>query len=501
VAPAAPNTLKPGVLLADKWRIESLLGTGGMGAVYAARHVRNGREVAIKVLHPALGLDASAVERFLHEGYAANRVDHPGTVQVLDDGQAPEGAFLVMERLRGVPLDQVASANEGDRLELLQVLAILDASLEILAEAHRRTIVHRDFKPENLFLTSDGKLKVLDFGLARVKETEGAARLTATGVPMGTPAFMPPEQALAHWEEVDTRSDVYAIGASTWTLLTGRLVHEGRTAPELLVKASTQHARPLQSVAPHVPEAIARVIDRSLAFDRQARFPDAGAMREALTEAIRSLGLFVPSLASIPLPGVPALAEARTEPNPAALAAKAYARAGTGLDTGPTLARPVSRPMLPSFTSDPAIQVAARSAGQGPASAELVTGTVAPTTTDATGLRRSRARAGMLVAGSALVATVLVVVSALAVAAFLRSGSSSVAADGTPSAPPPELSAQPSSPVVDVTPVPSESAAAPPDPVTSASAAPKSKSKGKSRSVPPVVAPKSSKGDPLNKYK
>jgi serine/threonine-protein kinase len=283
-----------GTILDSKWRVEGTLGAGGMGTVYRARHVRNGREAAIKLLHPSVGADPAARERFLQEGYAANQVGHPGTVQVLDDGVAREGAYLVMELLDGVPVDKLAEEH-GERLPLTLTLAITDAALEVLATAHAKGIVHRDFKPENLFLTFDRRLKMLDFGLARLRETTGGARLTATGVPMGTPAFMPPEQALAHWDRVDARADAFAVGASVWTLLTGRLVHDARTTPELLVMASTRQAASLRTVAPSIPADIVAVIDRALAFDPQRRFASADEMRRALHAAMKSSGFaFVP---------------------------------------------------------------------------------------------------------------------------------------------------------------------------------------------------------------
>ena len=136
--------LPAGTTLDGKWCVEGLLGAGGMGTVFRARHVRNGREAAIKVLHPMVAADPSAKERFLHEGYAANQVGHPGTVQVLDDGIAREGAYLVMELLEGAPIDKLAEAN-GDVLPLPAMLSIVDASLSVLAAAHEKGIIHRDF--------------------------------------------------------------------------------------------------------------------------------------------------------------------------------------------------------------------------------------------------------------------------------------------------------------------------------------------------------------------
>ncbi|MFO0614379.1 MAG: protein kinase [Polyangiaceae bacterium] len=291
---AATDVIQPGSILDGKWRVAEPLGEGGMATVYAASHVRNGLQVAVKVLFPKLAKDPGVRERFLHEGYAANRVGHTGTVQVLDDGQTPDGVvYLVMERLIGESISGRAE-RLGGKLDPAEAIAIAEASLETLAAAHRAGIVHRDFKPENLFLTRDGALKILDFGLARVFETTRHARLTVEGVLMGTPAFMPPEQAQANWSEVDARSDVYSLGASIWTLVSGRLVHEGATALQILVKVSTQPAQPLQTYAPAIPDKVADVFDRALVKDRLGRWADADEMLAALRAAVAETG-FVPA--------------------------------------------------------------------------------------------------------------------------------------------------------------------------------------------------------------
>ncbi|MFO0551803.1 MAG: serine/threonine-protein kinase [Polyangiaceae bacterium] len=281
------HVFSPQQVFDGKWRIDALLGEGGMGAVYAAVHVRNGNRVAIKVLHADVARDAGATERFLHEGYLANRVGHSGVVKVLDDGTTPDGhVYIVMERLDGVTVEQLAE-RAGGRLPIAQVQALALDWTPIVAAAHAQGIVHRDLKPENVFVCSDGSVKVLDFGLARLKETVSQKRLTTTGVPLGTPAFMPPEQALAHWDKVDTRSDVYSLGASLFTLITGELVHDGTTVPELIVAVSTRPARPIRAVVPDVSPALAGVIDRALAFRPEDRFRDAGEMLEALRAAAR----------------------------------------------------------------------------------------------------------------------------------------------------------------------------------------------------------------------
>ena len=244
-----------GSVLRDKWKIERLLGIGGMAAVYAGTH-RNGKRGAIKVLHQDLSLDPDAKSRFLHEGYVANRLDHPGAVSVLDDDVAEDGSvFLVMELLEGRSVDAVASERAGYRLGAAEALNIVDQLLDVLAVAHEKGIVHRDLKPENMFLTPGGVVKVLDFGIARIREAgrrnaEAApaggdprsAHETQLGNAMGTPAFMPPEQALGSWDQVDARTDLWAAGATLFTLLTGRQVHEAPNINQLMLAAMTRPA-------------------------------------------------------------------------------------------------------------------------------------------------------------------------------------------------------------------------------------------------------------------
>src|ERR1019366_3410427 len=152
-----------GMVLQDKWTLDSLLGVGGMGAVSAATH-RTGKRVAVKVLHAEMGRDAEVKQRFLQEGYAANTIHHEGAVSVMDDDVAPDGsAFIVMELLEGETVEQ-RWVRSGERLPAREVLAIVEQLLDVLSAAHAKNVVHRDVKPENLFITKVGQLKVLDFG-------------------------------------------------------------------------------------------------------------------------------------------------------------------------------------------------------------------------------------------------------------------------------------------------------------------------------------------------
>ncbi len=278
-----------GQVLRDKWQVESLIGVGGMAAVYAATH-RNGNRVALKVLHQQLSVDANIRSRFTREGYVANMINHPGIVRVLDDDQTDEGSvFLVMDLLEGETADARAQ-RLGGRLPLEDVLLVADGLLDVMGAAHDAGIVHRDIKPENIFITVDREVKVLDFGIARLRD--GFTSAVKTSAMMGTPAFMPPEQALGRMEEVDALSDVWAVGATMFNLISGQLVHEAETPNELLILAATAPARSLSEVARDVPLALVEVVDRALAVEKAKRWSGARAMQHALrqvaTEVLRA---------------------------------------------------------------------------------------------------------------------------------------------------------------------------------------------------------------------
>jgi serine/threonine-protein kinase len=274
-----------GEVVCERWRLDECLGAGGMGTVFAATH-RNGMRVAIKIMHAELCVHPELKERFFAEARIANAVAHPGVIGVLDEGVSEHGEpLLVMELLKGQTLlERFEYAH--DSVDLSEALAIAEQLLDVLAAAHDKGILHRDVKPENVFLTEDGRVKLLDFGVARV---QGAPRHTAPGAAVGTPSFMAPEQARGRHEEVDHRSDLWSVGATLFWLLTGELVHGSGTANEQLVSAMTRPAPKLLSLLPNISPHLAAVIDRALAFEPHARFPDARAMQHAVRELRRSL--------------------------------------------------------------------------------------------------------------------------------------------------------------------------------------------------------------------
>ena len=266
-----------GKSLSGKWRLDRLLGIGGMARVYAASH-RNGARAAIKVLHPEFARSTEARSRFLREAYIANKAG-PGAVRVLDDDVDDDGApYLVMELLVGEPVD-VRAARTDNRLTILEVLWIARETLATLEVAHGHGIIHRDLKPGNLFWTSDDQLKMLDFGIARLHTNTGER--TLAGTIFGTPGFMPHELALGLSTEVDARSDVWAVGAVMFNLLTGQEVLAPSGVNEL-VAAATQRARSLATVDRTLPADVIEVIDRALQFEQKDRFPSARAMRDAI---------------------------------------------------------------------------------------------------------------------------------------------------------------------------------------------------------------------------
>ena len=276
-----------GMLIDGRWHIDERLGVGGMATVYAATH-RNGNRVALKWLHTEMCEDADLRARFLREGYVVNKVKHPGVVRVLDDYTTEEGSvILVMDLLHGETLH--AHYKRAGKLPLADAVRFVIDVLGVVAAAHEAGIVHRDLKPDNVFILKTGVVKVLDFGIARLRSASFVGNATRTGTTLGTPAFMPPEQACGETERVDERSDIWAIGAILFTLLAGEHVHVASTGHEELLAAASRVARSIAEVEPTVPEPVARVIDRALAYKREERWPSALAMQDALRQAMKTV--------------------------------------------------------------------------------------------------------------------------------------------------------------------------------------------------------------------
>jgi len=277
-----------GTILQETYRLERLLGEGGMGAVYEASHLRVRRRFAVKVLQPAIARDAEAFARFRREAEITSELGHPNIIEVVDFNLTPEGApFMVMELLRGEPLDQRLA--RAPRPPLDQVCAIVEQTASALEAAHGGGVVHRDLKPPNIFLADSGRgevIKVLDFGISKVLGS--SSLMTGAFSLLGTPNYMAPEQAEARHAQVGPRTDVFALGAITYELLAGRPAFLGDTIPAVLYQVV--HAEPpsLAALRPELPaaalEAVQRAMRKSIA-ERTASAADLAA------ELLQGLGV------------------------------------------------------------------------------------------------------------------------------------------------------------------------------------------------------------------
>jgi len=277
--------------MVGNWTILSVLGIGGMASVFLAQST-DGMPAAVKVLHPYLSDIPELRKRFMREGPISNALLTLNplceeVVQVYETGVTDDGAaFIAMEVLTGETAFDLF-AREG-LLSVRRVLRIAEKVLKALCVAHEHGIIHRDLKPENVHIGAleTQPIKVLDFGIARVLDSlpPGLGDLpektvTKTGVALGSGQYMAPEQALGRNQEVDGRTDLFGLGATMFHLLSGRYVHGEVADANLLIAAATRQAPPLASVAPHVPLEVCAVVDRSLRFRKDERYPDARTMR------------------------------------------------------------------------------------------------------------------------------------------------------------------------------------------------------------------------------
>ncbi len=268
--------------LDGRYTIIEKLGQGGMGSVYRAKQHSMGREVAIKLVNPALTADPPTIKRFLREAKLASRLAHPNIVSVFEFGQTGDGLFyLVMELVAGRTLHHVI--HEEGRVDVPRLVRIASQICDALEGAHALPIIHRDLKPANVMLLAHGRdlVKVLDFGLAKSlsPDTSAASTMTSAGALMGTPTFMPPE--VANGAEVDARADLYSLGCILFLIGSGRAPFVTDSIPEMIAMHGTQPAPPMTGV----PAPIAAVIDRLLRKSPDERYPSAAAVRTALEHA------------------------------------------------------------------------------------------------------------------------------------------------------------------------------------------------------------------------
>ncbi len=301
---STPPEIATGTLIGNRYEVIRRLGEGGMGAVYEAEHTAIQRRVAVKVLHPEFGRNPSVVERFLQEARAVNAVRHRNVVEVMDFGVDHGRPWLVMELLAGESLAaRVERTGAGDPAWAVRVL---DPICRALSQAHQRGFLHRDVKPDNVFLVreDDGAEvpKLLDFGIA--KNLLEDRKLTATGAMVGTPAYMAPEQ-ITDPRAVTQACDQYAVGAMAYEMLTARLPHEAETFHGLVVGKVQGECVPITDRRADLPPALAAAVMRSLRLDPSERYPDIESFRLALHASLAVGQTAEQPTASLPPPSLP----------------------------------------------------------------------------------------------------------------------------------------------------------------------------------------------------
>lgn len=281
----------PGTLILNRYRLESLLGRGGMGSVWKAEHVQLKSPVAVKLLDPSIATNEQVLARFLREAQAAASLRSPHVVQIFDYGVEDGTAFIAMEMLQGQSLNERITAQ--GKLSPEDTFRFLQQVLRAIGKAHEAGIVHRDLKPDNIFICQDEPefAKVLDFGVAKVKNGElagSAGSRTQTGMMIGTPYYMSPEQTQA--KDIDPRADLWAIGVIAFECLTGRRPFLGDSFGELVLGINTRPIPVPSQIAP-VPAGFDEWFVKATQRDRERRFQSAREMAEELAKVGGALGV------------------------------------------------------------------------------------------------------------------------------------------------------------------------------------------------------------------
>ncbi|HYO59210.1 serine/threonine-protein kinase [Archangium sp.] len=313
MTPPAASDIRVGAILRDTYELTSLLGKGGMGTVFLARHRRlPGRQVAVKVLQNSASLNPELYARFRREAEIASQLGHPNIVEVLDFDTSQDGTpFLVMEYLRGESLEQRLSRGP---LPVDEALSIIRQICSALQAAHRAGVVHRDLKPANVFLvpTDSGgvvgeRVKLLDFGISKMLDSQTLQ--TQDAVLIGTPQYMAPEQALGKNSEVDARTDIFALGCIVYEMLSGRppFAGDGGSIVQVVFRIVHAQPEPLASLCPDVPARVLSTVERALAKSPPDRYLDVASFIAELTGSpLQSLsGAVVPSFSSSRAASVP----------------------------------------------------------------------------------------------------------------------------------------------------------------------------------------------------
>lgn len=335
-----------GQILAGKYRIEERLRAGGMGAVYRGTHVLMDKTVAVKVLRPSLAADEKIVARFSREARAASRISHPHALSVTDFGESEDGVvFLVMEYLSGKTLKEIIR-QEGP-MPLPRVVEIIRQVGGALEAAHEQGVVHRDLKSENIMLLgSNGPdyAKVLDFGIAKIKEPEGTydPGLTAPDIVIGTPQYMSPEQC-SQSPDIDARSDLYSLGVIIYEMLVGHVPFSGESPTAIMLKHLQEPAPSLLAERPDLPATLGRVVMRAMAKLPENRYQSVAELVADLTlaagmepNAMSSVAVAASNRIIVPTEAVPPIESTATD-------ADEETMVRPRLNTAPNVAPPVDR--------------------------------------------------------------------------------------------------------------------------------------------------------------
>jgi serine/threonine protein kinase len=256
-----------------RYRLTRKIGRGSMGTVYEGLD-ESGRRLAVKVLTGELAVHEELVERFRREAMEASNFQHPNITSVVDFGDEGDNLYMVMELLEGSDLKELIERGEtGSLANRIRIMTQVAAGMALV---HARNLIHRDLKPGNIHVTPEGVAKIMDFGIVRT----GDSNLTATGMAMGSPAYMAPEQLRG--AKVEASSDVFALGATFYELLSGRRAFGGKGLADVMMRVLTQEPTPLSESAPETPPALALVIGRCLRKDADARYRSAGELHAAL---------------------------------------------------------------------------------------------------------------------------------------------------------------------------------------------------------------------------
>ncbi len=292
--------METGQTIAGKYRLNRALGSGGMATVWSATNVFTEREFAVKFLLPHVASTPEAARRFLLEAKVSARINHPNIIEVIDVGQTADGAlFLVMELLQGLSLEG-AIRRQKPAMSLHAFLRVMAETAGALAAAHRRGVIHRDLKPSNIFLhrDRDGQTvtKVLDFGVSKFVDEDGAGGMTVVGTILGSPLYMSPEQAMGA-EGIDGRTDVFAFGSILFEAVCGERAYSGLNLNALIVAIATTQPKRIEDVSPKLPQALKDLVNDCMVTDKSRRLGSFEAVVERLTpliELVADSGLLLP---------------------------------------------------------------------------------------------------------------------------------------------------------------------------------------------------------------